>query len=191
MVGRPGLIGPQQGPLGARTPPLGRELLNTGSYQADILHRVRSVRAKKGPFSMSEQNNSIVRRSVRYDVLIRASIAVLSEHGGLVRFGGAAGARDGWVDVDLVDFSSSGLGLMSPVFVPRRTLLNVRLYSFGENPRVILEAPVRVQRVAMTDRRPAYLVGTSFADLPQSSVEQVNQLMELLAGSEQPAGASH
>jgi hypothetical protein len=136
---------------------------------------------------MSEQHQSIVRRSVRYDVLIRASMAILPEHGGLIRFGAGSGARAGWVDVDLVDFSSSGVGLMSPVFVPRRALINVRLYGYGPEAPVILEAPVRVQRVYMTDRRPAYLIGTSFADPSQKSIEQINGLMELLAGSEAPA----
>jgi hypothetical protein len=133
---------------------------------------------------MTEQQNSIVRRSVRYDVSIRASISVLREHGSLVRFAGGAGARDGWIDVDLVDFSSSGAGIMSHVFIPRRTLLLARLYSFGSEPKVIVEAPLRVQRVAMTDRRPAYLIGTAFADLPPTSVEQINHLLELLAGPE-------
>jgi hypothetical protein len=139
---------------------------------------------------MSEQNQSIVRRSVRYDVLIKASMSVLPEHGGLIRFAAGSGARAGWVDVDLVDFSSSGVGLMSSVFVPRRALINVRLYGYGQAAPVILEAPVRVQRVYMTDRRPAYLIGTSFADPPQQSIEQINRLMELLAGSESPEPAS-
>jgi hypothetical protein len=140
---------------------------------------------------MSEQQQSIVRRSVRYDVLIKASMAIVPEQAGLVRFAAGSGARAGWVDVDLVDFSPSGVGLMSPVFVPRRALINVRLYSYGPEAKVILEAPVRVQRVYMTDRRPAYLIGTSFADMPQASIEQINRLMELLAGSETPsAGAT-
>jgi hypothetical protein len=140
---------------------------------------------------MNEHLASIVRRSVRYDVSIRASISVLPEHGSLVRFAGAAGARDGWVDVDLVDFSSSGVGLMCGVFVPRRTLLMARLYSYGPDAKVIVEAPLRVQRVCMTDRRPGYLVGTSFADPAPKAIDQINRLLELLAGPEEPAaGAS-
>ena len=136
---------------------------------------------------MSEQQTSIVRRSVRYDVSIRAAISVVPEHSSLVRFAAGAGARDGWVEVDLVDFSSSGLGLMCGVFVPRRTLLMARLYSYGPDAKVIVEAPLRVQRVCMTDRRPAYLVGTSFADPPPKAVDQINRLLELLAGPEESA----
>ena len=136
---------------------------------------------------MSEQQHAIVRRSVRYDVSIRAAISVLPEHAGLVRFAGGSGARDGWVDVDLVDFSSSGVGLMSAVFIPRRTLLMARLYGPGGSTQVIVEAPLRVQRVCMTDRRPAYLIGTSFTDPPPESVDQINRLLALLAGPEDAA----
>jgi hypothetical protein len=139
---------------------------------------------------MSEQHNSIVRRSVRYDVAIKAALSVLPDHAGLVRFGGGAGARDGWIDADVVDFSSSGIGIISTVFVPRRTLLMARLYSFEQNGGVIVEVPIRVQRVAMTDRRPAYLIGTSFADPAAKSVDQINRLLELLAGSEDPSAGA-
>jgi hypothetical protein len=124
-------------------------------------------------------------------VLIRASISVASEHNGLVRFAGGSGARDGWLEVDLVDFSSSGVGIMSPVFVPRRAAINVRLYGYGPEAPVILEAPLSVQRVCMTDRRPAYLIGTSFGNCSPKSIDQINKLMELLAGSEEaPSGPS-
>jgi hypothetical protein len=137
---------------------------------------------------MSQLQNSIVRRSVRHDVLIRGAVAVMSEHSGLVRFAAAAGARDGWVDVDLVDFSFSGVGFMSPVYVPRRVLLLVRLMGYGQDSPVIMEAPVRVQRTTMTDRRPVYLVGTAFADPSEQSIEQINRLLELLEGEGNPAG---
>jgi hypothetical protein len=133
---------------------------------------------------MSDQQASIVRQSVRYDVSIRAAICILPEHARQVRFADASGVRDGWVDVDLVDFSSSGVGLMSSVFVPRRSLILVRLYGYGPEAPVIVEAPVRIQRICMTDRRPGYLIGTSFADPAPSSIEQINGLLELLAGPE-------
>lgn len=132
---------------------------------------------------MPEQNSS-VRRSVRYDVSIRAAVSIHPDQAQLVRFAAAAGARDGWLDVDLVDFSSNGVGIMSPVFVPRRTVLMARLYAFGPDAPVIVEAPLRVQRVCMTDRRPAYLIGTSYADPGASSISQINRLLELLAGPE-------
>jgi hypothetical protein len=129
---------------------------------------------------MNDQQN-MVRQSVRYDVSIRGCVAVADEHAQAIRFGAGAGHRDGWVDLDIVDVSSNGLGMISPVFIPRKTLLTVRAYSHGENPTLLLEVPVRVQRVFMTDRRPGYLIGTSFADPGAEAVKQINALLAMLA----------
>ncbi|HYE61433.1 MAG TPA: hypothetical protein VD997_05515 [Phycisphaerales bacterium] len=138
---------------------------------------------------MNDTQN-MARQSVRYDVSIRGSAAVAGEHQDNIRFGAGAGARDGWVDLDIVDFSSNGIGMISPVFIPRRTLLTVRAYSYGEEPRVILEVPVRVQRVCMTDRRPAYLIGTAFADPGPDASKQVAALLALLADDTRAEGAA-
>lgn len=135
---------------------------------------------------MNDQQN-MVRQSVRYDVSIRGCVAVANDHAQAIRFGAGAGHRDGWVDLDIVDVSSNGLGLISPVFIPRKTLLTVRAYSFGENPSLLLEVPVRVQRVFMTDRRPGYLIGTSFADPGPEAAQQINALLTLLADGDAPA----
>jgi hypothetical protein len=139
---------------------------------------------------MDQQLQVIVRRSVRYDVAIRACMSVAPEHAGLVKFGGGAGAKDGWIDVDVIDFSSAGLGVMSQVFVPRRALLLVRVFGPAIGAPVIVETPVCVQRVCMTDRRPAYLIGTAFADPDARAVAQINNLLELLSGESEPAAES-
>jgi hypothetical protein len=150
-----------------------------------------SVFRQMGVFlPMDQQLQVIVRRSVRYDVGIRGSVAIAADHAQLVRFGGGAGTREGWLDVDVVDFSSSGMGMMSQVFIPRRSLLLVRAYGYGPGAPVIVEVPVRVQRVCMTDRRPAYLIGTAFADPPPKSIEQINALLRLLEGEDEPARTS-
>src|SRR6185436_14501613 len=111
-VGKPstaGLIGPPAGPLLCHRPGTAQRPCASGRNRC---LSPASNFPDWGRSSMSEQQHSIVRRSVRYDVSIRASISVLPEHGSLVRFAAGAGARDGWVDVDLVDFSSSGVGIM-------------------------------------------------------------------------------
>jgi hypothetical protein len=129
----------------------------------------------------------IVRKSVRHDVVMRAAVCVSPEHAAKVRFSQAAGARDGWLDVDVVDFATGGLGFVSSVFIPRRCVLTVRI--FGPEPDSPARAtlPVRVQRVAMTDRRPAYLVGTAFEKPAPEAVAAIDSLMDLL-GSESGAG---
>jgi hypothetical protein len=129
---------------------------------------------------MNDQQN-MVRQSVRYDVSIRGCVAVAPGHADAIRFGAGAGHRDGWVDLDIIDFSSNGIGMISSVFIPRKTLLMVRAFSFGDPPTQLFEVPVRVQRVSMTDRRPGYLIGTSFADPDPTAVQQINALLALLA----------
>jgi hypothetical protein len=137
-----------------------------------------------------DQQQVIVRRSVRYDVSMRASVAISGEHSGLTRFSAASGAREGWIDLDVIDFSASGMGMISQVFIPRKTMLTVRIYGHGPNAPVILTVPVRVQRVCMTDRRPAYLLGTSVENPPPKSVEEIQKLIALLEGDPVPPSAA-
>lgn len=128
----------------------------------------------------------MVRRTVRHDVVLSATIAVAPEHATTVRFSPAAGGRDGWLEVDVVDFSGGGVGLVTSVLLPRLTLLIVRVPNPGGGPP-LLEARCRVQRVSMTDRRPAYLIGTSFEDGSVEAARQIRDLLALLGGEGQGA----
>jgi len=141
---------------------------------------------------MSGQN-VIVRRAQRHDVALPARIRVGDEHVPLVRLSAAAADRTGWVSVDVIDFSAGGLGLMSRVFVPRRTVLEIQILpvapSDGDEtqggaervpPEPLLSARVRVQRVIMTDRRPAYLIGTSYAETNQALDAAIDHILELI-----------
>jgi hypothetical protein len=139
---------------------------------------------------MNNQQQNMARQSVRYDVSIRACAMVGPEHHESIRFGAGAGARDGWVDLDIVDFSHNGVGLISPVFIPRRTQLIVRAYSYGENPQVVLEVPVCVQRVCMTDRRPAYLIGTAFHGPDEKALQQIASLLATFADDKRAEGVA-
>ncbi len=129
-----------------------------------------------------QDQQSMARQGVRYDVSIRGSVSVAPAHALTMKFGAGAGAQHGWVDLDIIDFSSTGIGMISAVFIPRRALIMVRALSYGPDPRQILEVPVRVQRVCMTDRRPAYLLGTCFADPSPEQAEQIAALLRVLEG---------
>jgi len=130
---------------------------------------------------MEESPPVIIRRSVRHDVSMRATLRVASEHTGSVRFTSAAGAKDGWIECDMVDLSSGGLGVMSGFLVPRRCVVLVRVFGLEAGAGPILEVPCRVQRICMTDRRPAYLIGTSFEAMSATAAEGVNALLTLLS----------
>lgn len=133
-----------------------------------------------------ESQPVIVRRSVRHDVVMRAAISVAPEHAGRVRLSQASGARDGWLDVDVVDFAAGGLGFISSVFLPRKCLLTMRIFGPEPDSPALATLPLRVQRVAMTDRRPAYLIGTAFEKPNVEATEKIDELMSLL-GNESAA----
>jgi hypothetical protein len=102
----------------------------------------------------------IVRDSERFEVAMPARMRVAGEHASIVRLSAAAPQRDGWVDVDVIDLSRGGFGVMSPIFFPRRSLVQVQIFQPGsESDETVLEGIVRVMRVTMTDARPGYLLG--------------------------------
>lgn len=131
---------------------------------------------------MSSDFDLIVRRSARYDIALRAKVAPTQSHASAVRLTSSAGARGGFVEVDVLDFSGGGVGLLSMVFFPRKSCLRLIIQGVGEGAPDLLDAVVRVQRVVMSDRRPAYLIGTSFESLNEAAVTQVNHLLDRLDG---------
>jgi hypothetical protein len=78
--------------------------------------------------------------------------------------------------------ASGGLGLISMVFYPRKCKLRVRVQSTQEDGELLLDTTIRVQRVCMTDRRPAYLVGGSFDAMTDEAKQQLDRLMQRLSG---------
>ncbi len=129
----------------------------------------------------SKDDELIVRKYQRHDLVLPASISVASEHQTVVRFSPAVCERDGWVPVTLTDFSPGGLGFMVDMYLPRCCLLRIRVKGLDEtDEQSVLDLKVRVQRVRMTDRRPAFLVGTSYVDLTDAQLAEVEALSRLL-----------
>ncbi|GJQ28526.1 MAG: hypothetical protein HBSAPP03_04100 [Phycisphaerae bacterium] len=133
---------------------------------------------------MEQQPNLIVRNSVRHDLCLRGQVRVIPEEEGGVRLSPSAGTKDGYVDVDIVDIASGGLGFISMVFFPRTCLLETRVFGPGDGTALVLTARTRVQRVCMTDRRPAYLMGCSFDALTPESKAQLASLLDSLSGQD-------
>jgi len=107
-----------------------------------------------------------------------ARFCIAPVHAGLVRLSTGSGARDGWIDSGVVDLSSGGVGLITPVFVPRRCLITVRIRA-DDSPDgpALVEVGARVQRIVMTDRRPAYLLGTAFEGMNAESARALESLL--------------
>ncbi len=124
---------------------------------------------------MEQSEALIVRRHSRLDVSLRCKVAIDDEHKALVRFTSAG--HGGWIDADVIDLSAGGLAFIAGVFIPKRCRVNVRIVSVEDALAPLVELAIRVQRVQMTDRRPAYLIGGAF---DRASAEQIAQIEGLI-----------
>jgi len=121
-----------------------------------------------------------MRQTIRHDTVMRALVSVSKASSESVKLTGVSGAKDGWIEVDVVDMSTGGLGFLSKIYLPRRAQLRVRILGRLEGSPRLGEFPVQIHRTIMTDRRPAYLVGTSFLPLNAAESKELESLMKLL-----------
>lgn len=129
------------------------------------------------------ESGLIVRRSERFEISLPARIRVASYHTEGLNFAKGVCNEDRWIDVDLIDFAAGGLGFITRIYLPRNVDLEIEIPDFhnGTHPAV-LQSLVRVQRVQMTDRRPAYQIGCSFIDLNEETNQQIDSLIDRLSG---------
>lgn len=130
---------------------------------------------------MPAESGLIIRRHERHELGLAAEVTLEGASAEHVRFSSASGATD-HVRAVVADLGEGGMGLRTTVFVPRRCLLRVRVRGEGA-PGVALEATVRVQRVAMTDRAPTYLLGCSFVGADEAVRRAVARLLESAGGA--------
>lgn len=129
---------------------------------------------------MAAGNELNIRRTVRHEVFLPARVGVSPAHAKIVRLASTSPGEQ-LTEVDLVDFSARGIGLISSIFLPRKCLIQIQVLSLDEQcAEPMLDVTARVQRVVMTDRRPAYLIGTSFEDLTDEQQEQINTILDQL-----------
>ncbi len=122
----------------------------------------------------------IVRKAIRHDVAIRAAIRVAPVHADIVRLSNSSSAQNGWLVVDCIDASLSGLGFIATTFFPRMTRIEARLHRGAEGEEVLVECPCIIRRVIMTDRRPAYHLGCSFGDMSPEVQAKIEAILNSL-----------
>jgi len=93
---------------------------------------------------------------------------VIDAQGSQVAFSNAIAESDGSILLRVVDCSDGGLGLCSPVYVPRGTQIVVQVMTEDASRVVEHEVKMRVQRSTMVARAPAYYLGASLVDPAQS-----------------------
>ena len=127
----------------------------------------------------------MMRRSEWHDIALPAKVRVAQEHREAVVYAKGITDENGWLQVELVDFSMGGFGFATPYFFPRGVNLEIRISSpvVGDD-RVLLDCVIRVMRVQMTDRRPAYMCGASFSEMNDELEARVQALLDVLDGGE-------
>lgn len=133
---------------------------------------------------MPDASSLIVRRNARVDVSLLAMLSIAPAHLNTVRL--AANPNEeaaGRIFADVIDLSIDGMGLIAHTFIPRRCLLDARVYRHGDpEGSELLHATLRVHRVVMTDRRPAYFIGACFEEETDESRAQVREILRAFGG---------
>lgn len=124
----------------------------------------------------------IVRRSVRYEISMPGRLRVASHHADALGFAKGVCGENRWIDVSIIDFAAGGLGFILEVFLPRNVDLELEIPSFLPGDEgTLLSCTVRVQRVQMTDRRPAYKVGAAFVDTNDRVTNEIEAMLDRLS----------
>lgn len=125
----------------------------------------------------------IVRRSERFEISLPGRVRVAAHHAEALNFAKGVAGPDRWINVDVIDFASGGLGFIADVFMPRNVDLEVEILNFqGQTDNAALNCTMRIKRVQMTDRRPAYQIGCSFINVDQDVQDQIDALIDRLRG---------
>lgn len=132
---------------------------------------------------MRDPDQMLLRRTTRHAVSLRALISVSPVHRPMVRLSPSLGGRDAWLSCDIIDFSGGGVGVITNCFFPRGCRVWVKLLtSEAENPRTLFAVECTVNRVVMTDRRPAYLLGLGWHEPTDAIKEKIAEVLDLLEG---------
>jgi hypothetical protein len=134
-----------------------------------------------------EQDNLAVRRHDRLRCDLDARCRIADGHEAQLALSQGVTDAEGAIELRVVDCSEGGLGLRSPVFLPKGALLSVDVPPPGGGGPERLRFGLRIQRVEMVDRAPAYYLGTSLSDEAAGTAAVGTLLQRLRADRERAA----
>ncbi|MEN0019490.1 MAG: hypothetical protein AAF747_01250 [Planctomycetota bacterium] len=124
----------------------------------------------------------IIRDARRFEIALRARFRINSAAAEAVRLTPSAGATSGWLEAQTTDVSRGGIGLVTPLYLPRGCCIDVEVFHLhardGDTP--LVRTTVEVRRVQMTDSRPAYMIGTATVADDDTGEQQMRMLIERL-----------
>lgn len=115
-----------------------------------------------------EQDKLAVRRHDRRSCDLPGQLSIAEVHEPQIVFSNAVADTDGSLSLRVVDCSEGGLGLRSPVYVPRGANVTLTLVLDDSGEAVTHAVRLRVQRAVMVDRSPAYYLGTSLVEASEA-----------------------
>ena len=87
----------------------------------------------------------IIRRNERHEISLPAQVRVSFSHTELVKLSKGTAGEKGWVNVHLIDFSENGIGIVTEVFFPRGSVLEVRVPDLGDPFHRSLKEPHKLK----------------------------------------------
>lgn len=137
------------------------------------------------PHSTPEPSGSglTVRRFERHALSLPLKVTLDEATGGAVRLSRSSGGADGF-NATLVDLGQGGLGIESPRYLPRKTVIRVRLYADASRNLPEFQTTVRVMRTWMSSRDPSYAIGCSFVDPDPKLQQTVEDVLSAIAAAE-------
>jgi hypothetical protein len=130
--------------------------------------------------SKPQTDNLVVRQFERVACSLKASMCVNPAHAGVVSLSPEIASSTGSVALVLTDASKGGVGLRSPVFLPKGTQVDITLTdpALAGTPFSHWTVKTRVMRGVMSSRQPTYDLGTALID---SSPAEQAKLVDLIA----------
>lgn len=129
---------------------------------------------------MPGENPQVVRQHERLTCRMPVTLKPVSDAGGQVVLSRTAADGDGSASGVLLDCSRGGLGLESPVYVPRGAIVRVSMARPGTGT---VEITGCVQRSMMRDRTPRYYLGLSYAGVEGAEIPRIEAVMAIARDS--------
>ncbi len=134
---------------------------------------------------MSNYQGLTVRHHDRHELDLKAELVIDPEHVEQVCFTSshAAVVNATTIQVRVRDVSRGGIGVESPIYLPRMVKATVRLLLDGTSqPEGPLQRTIRVRRCSMVNESPAYLLGTQFIAQDGETEADLERLLTLAHG---------
>jgi hypothetical protein len=126
-----------------------------------------------------QTDNLVVRQHERVRCSLPCKLTIAPEHAALVALTPASADATGALAATLVDLSRGGCAIRTRTFLPKMTRLLLTAQAGADT----LTLTLRVMRVFMLDRSPAYELGTATVDLGPADAEQLARIINTLAST--------